>query len=83
MNPSAPKRKFKFAGLIAFVILAIAMFAGLLILPINPGLKTFSYFLYFYICFEIVNQIYISKRKNRERQTQKKDAVGPGPKNPA
>lgn len=59
------------AGWLLAVCLAVAIFAGLFVLPINPGLKTFSYFLYFYVCFEIVNQIFISRRKNKEREEQK------------
>ena len=68
------KRKFKPAWLIA-LILAILIFGGLFILPLNPGLKAFSYFLYFYVCLELVTQVYFARKKNKQDEDQKAKKV--------
>lgn len=74
MMIQTPKRKLKPAWLIA-LILTVLILGGLFIVPLNPGLRIFSYFIYFYICLDLGTQFYLSHKKNKRDETQKTKKV--------
>ncbi len=57
--------KIKTACFIAFIG-ALFFVVGPLILPINRGVRFLSFFLYFYVCVEMMFQIYIAHKRNKE-----------------
>ena len=69
MTDQKPKRKLKSVWLL--VILGVLMVGGAFILPLNPGVRALSYFLYFYICIDLGSQIYLSHKRNKRDEEEK------------